>query len=250
MNELITWFEDFKTFSETLNQNETNEHLEKFKDLLEGFNLKQKIIEENEKENASHYNVFYLIKYILDKEEITHSPFLADLLNFRGTHGQGGLFYNAFINQIGDATTGNKFDVDEKMFLSVTTEKWTGDGAIDIYIEYRSPTKRFAIGIENKIFAKDQPDQLQRYSTYLQREFESNYLLLYLTPRERKPEMPYSITEEKYNELEKNGLIKLITYEKHIAGLLKSALPEIKSLKVKSIVHQYLQTIKNNFRYD
>ena len=64
MNELITWFEDFKTFSETLNQNETNEHLEKFKDLLEGFNLKLKIIEENEKENASHYNVFYLIKYI------------------------------------------------------------------------------------------------------------------------------------------------------------------------------------------
>ena len=245
---LKIWFKEFKLFSNDLTNRKLIHDLEKFRNIISGFINVRNEVEIKERKITSDYNVFYLMKYVLDKEEITHSPFIADILNINGKHRQESLFYDEFIKQLDINNLYSKFEVKEKMFFSVNTEKWTGEGSIDIFIEYHSPIKHFAIAIENKIFAKDQPKQLERYAAYLEKEFGTNFLLLYLTPRKRFPEMPYSISKNKYDELEKKGLIKLITYEKHISLLFENTIPKIESHKVTSIAKQYLQTIKNNFR--
>ena len=248
--ELKSWFENYKKYSIHLAESKIEGDLEKFKNLLSNFvNYKNKVDEED-RIMAPNYNVFYLLDYIIDKEKITHSPFLADLLNIKGSHKQGNLFYNEFLIQLKNMELFDKFLVPDKIFFSVVTEKWIGDGFIDIFIEYNSPDKRLAIAIENKIFAKDQPNQLDRYAIFLQREFRDNFLLLYLTPQERLPQIPYSISKERYDELEKKNLIKLITYKKHIFSLLENTIEKIIPHHVKSNTKQYLQIIKNNFRND
>ena len=248
---LRSWFENYKKYSIHLTESRIKGDLEKFKNLLSNFVNYQNKVNEEYRVTAPDYNVFYLLNYVIDKEKITHSPFLADLLNIKGSHKQGNLFYDEFLMQLKHTGLFDKFVVSEnKIFFSVVTEKWIGDGFIDIFIEYNSPNRRFAIAIENKIFAKDQPKQLERYATFLEREFRNDFLLLYLTPQERLPEMPYSITKERYDELEKKNLIKLITYKKHIFSLLENTIEKIIPHQVKSNTKQYLQIIKNNFRND
>jgi hypothetical protein len=242
------WFTNYINFSHELSRKRTKEDLGKIKRLLFDFQFYQERIEEEKINSAPFYNIFYLFNYVIDKEKIIHSPFLADLLNINGSHGQANLFYDEFLKQLKLPEISEKFKVTDKMFLSVVTEKWIGDGFIDIFIEYNSPTRRFAIAIENKIFAKDQPKQLERYAAYLEREFRDNFLLLYLTPDRRLPEMPYSITEERYHQLEKNSLIQAIAYKKHIFLLLENTIEKIIPYKVKSNTEQYFQIIKNNFK--
>lgn len=243
------WFESYNEFSISFARSRTDSDLKKFKRLLADLDIYQNKIENENRNSAPSYNVFYLLDYIIDKEKITHSPFLTDLLNIKGRHQQGNLFYDEFLKQLKlPKLCEKKFIVTDKIFFSATTEKWIGDGFIDIFIEYNSHDRRFAIAIENKIFAKDQPKQLERYAAYLEREFKDNFLLLYLTPEDRLPEMPYSITKERYDELEKKNLIKLITYKKHIFSLLENTIEEIIPYQVKSNTKQYFQIIKNNFR--
>jgi len=245
MEEVIKWFEDYKLFSSTLFKTKGEDDFKKITCLLSDFNILKLNEEIEERKIASDYNIFHVLKYVINKEEVVHSPFLADLLDVNGSHKQKRLFFNEFIVLAG---LENRFDFKEDIFFSVCTEKWIGNGFIDIYIEYTFSDKRFVIAIENKIFATDQPRQLERYAQYLESEFGNDYLLVYLTPNNRLPDMPYSIEENKFYDLRKRGLIKLMTYQKDITLLLENTILGIESPKVKSIVSQYYQIVKNNFR--
>jgi hypothetical protein len=248
LEDLKKWFEDFKVFSNQISKKNINFDKKKFISLLKGFEIVYNKKENCEREKTPNYNVFYVLKYILHKEEQLHSPFLADLLNVNGKHKQKDLFYNEFINQLELENGLEKFKVDEKIFFSVETEKWTGDGAIDIFISYNSPNKRFAIAIENKIYANDQPGQLKRYAKFLKEEFHDNFLLLYLTPRERLP-VTNSIEKAEFDELCRNQQLKTITYRKHITTVLENTVERMNENKASSIIKQYLQILKNDFRH-
>lgn len=83
--------------------------------------------------------------------ETTHSAILGDLLNPHGSHGQGNLFLQPFLNflNVPDPAKGK---------WTVTVEK----GRIDILLRRILP--KCVIIIENKSnFADDQPNQLYRY---------------------------------------------------------------------------------------
>lgn len=248
-NKLINWLLNFKEFSTTLLNSKLRLDITKFEKLSSEFKSIQNEIEINGQKDSPEFNIFYLIKNCIDKEVTTHSPILADLLNINGKHNQGRLFYNEFLKQIGINDLKIKFKPDEKMFFFVTLEKSIGNGFIDIFIEYTpaEQSDRFAIAIENKINAGDQPGQLDKYAKYLEREFKENFLLLYLTPQEREPERPYSIEENRYKDFKNRGLLKLITYKKDISLLLENTYHQIQSENVKLITNQYLQIIKNNF---
>ncbi|MDZ7774414.1 MAG: PD-(D/E)XK nuclease family protein [Bacteroidales bacterium] len=106
---------------------------------------------------GENFNIFSVLKVETD-EVSTHSRFIAELLNPRGSHGKGDEFLKIFINYINDIYSKElqKIEIDTNK-ASVITEKPIENGRIDIFIK---DPKNNIILIENKIYASEQPDQL------------------------------------------------------------------------------------------
>ena len=102
--------------------------------------------------------------------ENTHSAIIAEFLNPNGTHGLKSKLLECFIEMLGI----KDFNSSK---ASVKTEYSTKEGRIDILIK---DDQNKAIIIENKIYGKDQPEQLKRYSRYAQK-YINGYQILYLT---------------------------------------------------------------------
>ena len=140
------------------------------------------------------YNVFDVLGVY--SQELSHSAFIAALLNPDGSHGMQDAFLKAFIDTIAHGGTKPELDT---AHAKVYTEYNIGNitettgGRIDILITDRSDTGSgkaggHAIIIENKIWAADQPNQLQRYDKYACGTYSSDgYLLLYLTLDGKEP---------------------------------------------------------------
>lgn len=134
------------------------------------------------------YNVFKVLG--VDNMELSHSAFLAALLDPNGSHGMQDAFLKAFIDTIAHGGTKPELDtahakVYTEYNIGNTTE--TTGGRIDILITDGTPSGH-AIIIENKIWAADQPNQLQRYDKYACGTYSSDgYLLLYLTLDGKEP---------------------------------------------------------------
>jgi PD-(D/E)XK nuclease superfamily len=116
---------------------------------------------------------------LLTPNENQLSRVLADLFDCRGSHGQGALFLNSLLEQIGLQPVGIR-DHDR---VRVNREVWTDrnlvsggdsliakDGRLDIVIE----TPNMVLGIENKPWAKQQKHQLFRYWEWLKEEGRKN----------------------------------------------------------------------------
>ena len=54
----------------------------------------------HEIENATDFNVFHIVKNIKTLEDETHTPFLKNLLDIKGNHMQGDLFFKLFIKKV------------------------------------------------------------------------------------------------------------------------------------------------------
>ncbi|OFX71613.1 MAG: hypothetical protein A2X12_08925 [Bacteroidetes bacterium GWE2_29_8] len=245
-SQLIAFFEKYKDYNLHVTKQKIISKKETYKQLIHGFESINSTIANYEKQVASTYNIFWLLKNIYKDETRTHSPFLADLLNINGEHKQKDLFYNQFLSLL-NIEEKIKFTPTIPHLQIVEIEKWTGNdslGRLDILISYFDKEKRFAIAIENKIYAEDQPKQLERYYNYLKSLYD-NFLLVYLTPHGHKPAIPYSISNELYEELTKNKILILASYDKEISVLIESTIEQIKAQKVHQIVSQYLEIIKS-----
>jgi len=127
---------------------------------------------------ATRFNLFDL----LPPDEPSVSRVLRELLDPKGSHGQGATFLLHFLDMIGcprpiDSNT-----------TQVTTEHYTRHGTakgrfIDLLIRYDG----YAIGIENKLWARDQRDQVQDYLEDVKKQGVEGAWLLYITPDGRKP---------------------------------------------------------------
>lgn len=106
--------------------------------------------------------------------ENTHSAIISEFLNPVGTHGLKSNLLKCFIESLGDFFAVKNFNIES---ARIHTEHSTQHGRIDILIE---DNQHNAIIIENKIYAKDQPEQLKRYDKYAQK-YRNGYQILYLT---------------------------------------------------------------------
>lgn len=122
--------------------------------------------------SGGRFNMFQLCG--VDHYENTHSRILAEFLNPNGTHGLKSKLLECFIETLGEYFTVEAFNCEKSR---VRTEYSTKEGRIDILLE---DDQNKAIIIENKIYANDQPEQLQRYSRYAQVN-KQQYQILYLT---------------------------------------------------------------------
>lgn len=205
--------------------------------------LKQKI-EEREKNEGSRFNIFDIlnIKYA---ETRTHTPLLANLLDPKGTHAQGGLFIKNFIENLVPQSKIEYFLLEDANYFDVIEEKVFPDGRIDLFIRSLHPTKKFAIVIENKIYASDQPNQLSRYFNYLNKQLgypNSRIMIFYLTVKGVEPTTK-SISETKRADLRKDQVLKNISYRIDIKKWLKRCYGKVKATNVQELIKQYLDNI-------
>lgn len=186
------------------------------------------------KESGAYFNIFTALNIQWDERK--HSCFIAELLNPRGSHGQGGLFLQSFIES--HEILKSKIDYDPKYSVRVETEKNIGTipenfskgGYIDIYIEINGK----CIIIENKVNAGDQPKQLYRYHSY-----NKDAIILYLTKYGDEP------SEESTNEqLEKDKEYFCISYQDHINKWIEICMKKVESNhKIRESLNNYKSAV-------
>jgi hypothetical protein len=185
---------------------------------------------------GENFNVFRVLK--IDTDEVRmHSALIGELLNPKGTHGQGDIFLRLFIQQFnlaaGDErriTVFNSTDalVEVEKYIGLKTEA-TG-GRIDLLITDKQGN---CIIIENKIYAADQENQLTRYTN-----FNSSAHLCYLTLNGNEPS-----EQSILNNREK---VVCLSYKIHIVEWLEACLKEaVKFPLLRETITQYLHLIKH-----
>lgn len=187
------------------------------------------------------YNVFNVLG--VDNMELSHSAFLATLLDPDGSHGMQDAFLKAFIDTIAHGGTKPELDT---AHAKVYTEYNIGNitettgGRIDILITDRSETGSgkaggHAIIIENKIWAADQPNQLVRYHN-----FAPKATLLYLTLNGDEP------SDQSRGTLNaQDGGYRCISYRSDIIGWLhKCAQLAFDKPLVRETINQYINLLQ------
>lgn len=136
--------------------------------------VKEKIaeIEVEKHKTYKNFNIFSILK--MERKEVeTHSAFIYELINPKGSHNQNDLFLKLFIEKVLEL-------YDYGHIIKVTREDPTIENRrIDFVIE----TQKSLIGIEMKIEAGDQFEQLHSYKEELKiRQVNNqNIFLYYLT---------------------------------------------------------------------
>ena len=179
--------------------------------------------------SGEHFNLFNILG-IGHYEVRTHSPILAELLNPRGSHGQGAVFLKKFL-EIVDIPS---FDAES---ARVETEVPAGDlGRIDIVL---TDADNHAIFIENKIYADLQENQLARYH-----EHNPNATLLFLTLNGDDPSD--CETNAAYKEKSFQDVFKPITYSTNIIQWLEACRKEAATAHgVREVITQYINLVKH-----
>jgi hypothetical protein len=142
-----------------------------------------------------HFNIFDILG-LTSNEVRCHSAFLASMLDPDGPHGQGDLFLRLFLKEICElghpsSPVGSEFPatmpwrvlVESRFSLAATATESALTGRIDLLLECGD---RWII-IENKIYADDQPLQLERYERYARKRNKTS-TLIYLTLEGGEPD--------------------------------------------------------------
>lgn len=198
------------------------------------------------------------------------SKILAYFLNPKEQHGQGDLFLKDFTERIEQKLQESAYSKDENGELGTINEEVieqyqnailgisrtnvkteqpidripdkNGRRRIDIYI----PLGGYAIAVENKIWAKDQPDQMKHYKEYLQKKHKQGSILIYLTPYGQKPE-GISITDTDWKEGLSNGSICSMTYKHDILPMLQIWEATCKAERVRLFIREFRNHLRVKF---
>jgi hypothetical protein len=181
------------------------------------------------KANGEDFNIFHILR-VAHLEVTTHSPILAELLNPRGSHGQGAVFLRHFL----DVVNLQDFAAES---ARVETEVSIGAlGRIDIVI---NDGNHRSIFIENKIHAGLQEDQLVRYH-----EHDRNADLLFLT---LEPELPADWpTNPGYTAQSFTRAFRNISYRTDILQWLERCRKEVATAPtVREAITQYIYLVQH-----
>ncbi len=194
-------------------------------------------------ETGENFNIFSILK--VDTSEVgTHSAFMCELLNPKGTHGYGNLFLLNFIERIQNKFTDSEFFqnyineintencvVESESHIGFLSEDKAEGGRIDILVH---DAEGKAIVIENKILAGDQYMQLVRYHKRYPKA-----PILYLTLNGGKPGVDSKGT------LKENVDYICISYRNDILGWLQSCGEKVKNHPIlRETIIQYINLIK------
>jgi hypothetical protein len=185
-------------------------------------------IDKNESEQKNKKTLFNIFTILRDESEEVHlhSKFIYELLNINGTHDMGEVYLKSFLNIIQFEYTG--------MDLSKAKVKREYEN-IDILICLGNK----AIMIENKIYAGDQENQLNRYNNKLLGKGyrDEDILIYYLTLDGHSPDT------DSIKGLNKE--INLISYDKEILCWIDTCISQSENYPaIKEILKQYEGVVK------
>ena len=187
-------------------------------------NREQTIRREKYKRGES-FNIFKACG--VDHYEVTHSSIIAEFLNPKGSHGQGTLFVEAFIEKL--KLQDFDFSLND---IVVSTEYVIPNGRFDIII-YNGDKQ--AIIIENKLYAQDQWMLLIKYDDYAKDKYSNGYRIVYLTLDEHLP------TDEASNSVD----FVPISYKFHIIDwLIQCKHLAIDKPLIRETLNQYILHLK------
>lgn len=129
----------------------------------------------------------------IHSKELVHSRILATFLNRSQNHNLGAEFLNAFVMALAkpDAVVFSGKRLDPVAFINATassvhSQVYREFHFIDLVVVF--PGQRLVIGIENKVDAGEQEEQVSRYQETLRSQFPGfRQVLVFLTPDGRKP---------------------------------------------------------------
>ena len=191
----------------------------------------------SERRTSCRFSVFEVLS--LQRDEKFHSRFLASLLDPAGTHAQGSLFLERFLDHCAKRDDGfayfrNQLGDQQLNRWHVRTEQSLDTGRADIWLQFPSGSQpRVRIIIENKIDAPEGKRQLERYG----RIVYSRPLgaLVYLTPNGAESE-----TCGRYR-----GQYVRLSYSVDIVTWLTDCIAAIESPQLKETVSQYVDSVRN-----
>ncbi len=224
--------------------------------LIQRTNFLIKKGKEIEKLKGEKFNLFTIMN-MEEKEVNTHSAFISELLNAKGSHLMENVFLKLFLKMLVDKGISSEvlnnfkaeksISVKEKYISPTDYDKQIG-GSIDIYVS----DNKNSISIENKIYAKDQNCQLLRYYKY---NTDKN-LLLYLTLEGNQASdesilitndyLPKQFEDVKFeNKLIEGCHYFLISYKTDIIPWLNECIKESTNSPIlRESIKQYLILIK------
>jgi len=178
-------------------------------------------------EREKDFNVFDAIRF--RSQEVMHSKFIATLLDPKGQHKMGTYFLEKFLDKMG-------YSGFKPYNVKIKTERRAGKRRIDIAIENIDTI----LIIENKLEAKDLPEQLEDYYKFCKKNTVKKVEVLYLTRYGHKPS-EYSLGETIKQD---NIDIKLISYEKHIIPWIFECSNKIEVGRLKSSLEMYREILQ------
>lgn len=236
----------FKSFQAGTLLEQSSAQMEQLNTVLAKYKILEPELRKLDLYEAGHFNLFEIMK-VNYYEVLVHTPILCNLLNPKGTHAQGDLFYRRFIETVFDGEDKKRLSLYDMSRIKVQDEMSTRYGQIDIFILYKGTEHSYILIIENKIFAGDQERQLARYFDYamsIPGFDENNIRLLYLKPFEGNP-AEISLDTSSLNRLATSGVFKVISYKEQILPWLQGCLEHIKAPVVRYTVEQYIHTLKS-----
>ena len=218
---------------------------------ISAINMKYEQIAEITGEN---FNVFKILG-LTTNEVRTHSAFIAELLDPKGSHGCKDAFLKLFVEKlrsiINDQTNEskekgnqildriNKFIGSDKCKANVEyhigeiNEEKTVGGRIDILLRDHNNHDNHEIIIENKIYAYEQENQLIRYYNY-----NKNAPIIFLTLYGGKPNSANGLKEFEH--------FLCISYKEDVKNWLEQCLKEtINKPLLRETITQYINLIKH-----
>jgi hypothetical protein len=174
----------------------------------------------------------------LSPDENRLSAVIAMLLDPKGGHGQGAVFFKLFLSILTDGMHGNETVLenlqqiknmnDEELQesrtepgLEVTTTLIDdSQRRIDILLHFKSSVSNgFGLAIENKPWAIDQPRQIEAYDEYLTKRYSSmvenkidyNFILIYLSGNGQPPGEDSVKADLRY-KMEESGRFVIMSY--------------------------------------
>lgn len=231
--EIRAFMDRFRGFAAARSQIRLNQFRAGFGQLQQGLKRLNAARLQVEREEAPRHNIFSILG-VAAHENRTHTPMLAYLLNPRATHGQGCLFLREFLSQCGrmDGFPQPTGDVESGAWF-VDTQKVTASGTMDLVIS--SPSLRYLLVVENKIYAPEGADQVMRHHRWLEsrRVQYERRALIFLTPEGREAS---SAPRSDYFPM---------SYRQDVQAMLRLALPSVEAPGVRETVRQYLAIIES-----
>jgi PD-(D/E)XK nuclease superfamily len=208
-------------------------------------NIRSRVQEAEEKQRridrklATKFNVFKLIQ----PDENKLSDILADLLNPKGSHGQGDLFLRLLFEKLDWKPPINLNDIAVVQREALTDRIFNHRRRIDVFVD-----AGVLLAIENKVDSRELSDQVKDYLEHLDQCSRGQTLptaLIYLTPNGRHPE---SIPTATISELRLSGKLHCWSYQKEFRDWIETCREACEAERIQNFLSDFIAFIESDMK--